>query len=193
MYKKSVSNVDTLGYPTNGTDGKDEGPGDRTSGAGNWLNWNDPLTADLQRSRAQREATSYVDRTGFYWITLAADAPDDRATYPTALDALRSLLPLYRVGVGLDGQVRVIRVNTTNQPTPLYPTGRKFDTTITGSAWQNKNKIWGMAGAWKDAGPITQSNYLNHMLNTKDLAPLGTPVHDTVLPEMLEERTWWWE
>ncbi len=191
----STANVDTFAYPSNGADYSDEGPGDRTAGFQNYLNWNDPMTADLQKSRAQREATSYVDRTGFFWITMAADVPDDRNTFPTALAALRSMLPIYRIGISLDGQVRVIRVNTTNPPTAAYPAGRKFDTTITGADWQNKNKIWGITGAWKDVNtpPITQSNYLNHMLNRKDLTPLGSPVQDTVLPEMLEERKWWWE
>lgn len=182
------------GYPSNGLNPSDAGPGDRAadraSGLTPWINWNDLRAPEPRLSRSMREATSYVDRTGYFWITLAADAADDRVQFPTALEALRSLLPLYRVGISLDGHVRVIRVNTTWKNCA----GKTFDSTLSGAGWQDKNRIWGKAGAtWNDVAPFTGANYLNHMLNTKDLLPLGSPVYDTVLPEMLAERKWWWQ
>lgn len=40
---------------------------------------------------------------------------------------------------------------------------------------------------------ITTDNYVNHELRKANGSPLGIPVHDTVLPEMLRERKWWWK
>jgi len=176
----------TVTFPTH--DLKQAGLLDMCNGAAYLTNFADNTTAYPRKSIYQRESTSYVNRTGFYWITLAADAKDDASTFPTALAAMRSMLPIYRVGVNRDGQVKVIRVRTT--PDPDDPI--TFDVTITGTDWQDKNKIWGKTGAtWSANTPITQNNYVNHELRDKDLAPRGRPIFDTVLPEMLSERKWW--
>lgn len=166
----------------------DAGLADMCNGTAFMWNWEDGNAQAPHKSSAQREATSWVHRTGYYWITLAADAKDDTSTFPSAEAALRSLLPIYRVGVSPEGQVRVIRVFNLNQE------NRSFDPTITGSDWQAKNKIWGKPGAtWDPAVPISQPNYVNHELRKANGEPLGIPIHDTVLPEMLRERKWWWK
>jgi hypothetical protein len=116
---------------------------DRTSGCMNIWNMADASAQWPNASPAQREATDYVSRTGFYWITLAPDAPDDTDTYPSAQAALRTLAPMYRVGISPEGLVKVIRVAS------VLPTDRSlndFDTTIAGADWENKNKIWGKVG-----------------------------------------------
>ncbi len=155
-------------------------------------NMADPYTNSLSDSRAQREATDYVARTGFYWITLAPDARDDTATFPSAEAALRSIAPLYRVGVSPDGEVQVLRVKPNNDD----PT-RTFDMTITGADWEQPKKIWGKPGAssptlFKFSEPVTAPHYTNHLLWEANGMPRGEPVFDTVMPEMLRDRKWWW-
>lgn len=175
-----------VAFPTHNL--KDAGLMDMCSGAAYMANFADSTTAYPRKSIYQRESTSYINRTGYFWITLAADAKDDASAFPTALAALRSMLPLYRVGISRDGQVKVIRVKT--NPDPLNPL--TFDANITGTDWQNKNKIWGKPGTTWDANtPITQVNYVNHELRNIDLSPRGSPVFDRVLPEMLSDRKWW--
>jgi len=163
------------------------GPMDRTNGCAKRRNWQDTRTAHPGDSAANREATTYVGRTGFYWITLAPDAPDDNHTFASAALAVRSLTPTYRVGVSPHGQVKVIRVRNT------YTGPRVFDATVTGSTWQDKNAIWGKNGAtWTPQAPIVRDNYINHELRNADGSPRGEPIHDLVLPEMLSDRKWWW-
>jgi type II secretory pathway pseudopilin PulG len=172
-------------FPLHNT--KDSGLADMCNALSLLRNWDDPTTSYLHRSQFQREATSYVNRTGYYWITLAADAKNDQSTFPSAEAALHSLNPIYRVGVSPDGQVKVIRVKNT------YSGPLTFDATITGSDWENKNKIWGKTGAnWIQTDPVTTPNYINHELHEADGTPRGLPVHDYVLPEMMRERKWWW-
>ena len=160
---------------------------DRCNGAGGMRNFDDYSTAYPQASNAQREATSWVGRTGYYWITLAPDAQDDSSTFPSAQAALRSITPAYRVGVSPDGHVKVIRVRNTK------PAGRTYDTWLTGALWQDKNRIWGKAGAtWTWSAAITTKNYVNHELRGPTGAPYGEPISDTVTQEMLRDRMWWW-
>jgi hypothetical protein len=138
-------------------------------------------------STAHREATDYANRTGYYWISLAPDATNDNATFPSAEAALKAMLPLYRVGISTSGNVKVIRVRTTNYE------GKNFDTAITGSDWEDKNKVWGKSGSsWTTALP-TAPNYNDHLLWEANGKPRGSPVFDVVMPEMLRDRKWWWD
>ncbi len=158
---------------------------DRCNGTAWRRNWSDRDASYPGLSAAQREATSFVNRTGFYWITLAPDAPDDTATFMTAQAALRSISPMYRVGVSPEGHVKVIRVKNTST--------RALDNTITGNDWQDKSKIWGKPGpTWSASTPIATENYVNHELRKANGSALGAPVHDTVTQEMLSRRAWWW-
>jgi len=169
-------------------DESDQGLADFSNGcAGNW-NVDDYTASEPRAAPSQREATSFVHRTGWYWITLAPDVASDVATFPSAEAVLRTLTPTYRVGVSPEGQVKVIRVKNTWDGIGPPP----FDTTFTGTAWQDKNKVWGRTGAWSLATPITTDNYINHELRTSTGAPKGRPIDDRLLPEMLRERKWWW-
>jgi len=143
-------------------------------------------TPYFKESAAQREATDYVGRSGYYWISLAPDAVNDNATFPSAEAALKAMLPLYRVGVSPDGNVKVIRVHTTNYEK------KTFDTTITGTDWENKNKVWGKSGGAWSVSPPSAPNYNNHELNNANGSPRGEPICDVVMPEMLRDRKWWW-
>lgn len=166
----------------------DQGPGDRCSGMRHFLNFDDSTTDDPRRSQFQREATSYVDRTGYYWITLASDATNDASEFPTADAARRSLGSVYRVGVSPSGGVRVLRVAST------YDGPHTFDLDFMGSNWQNKQRLWGKAIAtWNGITPVTTRNYINHRPHNADMTPTCLPAYDVATPFMMEHRAWWWE
>ena len=164
---------------------RDIGVGDMCNTYGGQMCFGDN-TPYFKESPMQREATDYVNRTGYYWVSLAPDATNDNATFPSAEAALKAMLPLYRVGVSPDGNVKVIRVHTTNYDKKV------FDTTITGMDWENKNKIWGKSGASWSRSPPTAPNYANHQLHNADGSSRGLPIVDVVMPEMLRDRKWWW-
>jgi len=159
---------------------------DRCSGQAATQNSFDHTSARWGQSRVQREATDFVDRTGFYWITLAPDTRNDDGRYTSPEVALRDLGPIYRVGVSPAGDVKVIRVRTTNYQK------RSFDPAITGVDWENKNKIWGFGSASFDYSKPSAPNYMNHALHNPDYSPRGEPVVDVVMPEMIRDRKWWW-
>ena len=165
---------------------------DRTGGFMNSPNIADDHSQWPTSSPAQREATDYVNRTGFYWITLAPDAADDTSTYPSAAAALETLKPMYRVGISPEGLVKVLPVATT------YINGHTaadFDTAITGANWENRNSIWGQVGnsIYGYKTPVTQPNYMNHQLWNADGSPRGSPVFDMVVSDMMQQRMWWWK
>jgi prepilin-type N-terminal cleavage/methylation domain-containing protein len=172
---------------------QDLGLADMCSGERRRPNFADYTATYPSDSRFQREATDYVDRTGFHWITLAKDAPatEDAGEYPNAIAATRSMFPMYRVGISPEGTVRVVRVSMSRRETDIKP----FDMAITGTDWETPAKIWGKPGAttWNPTVQPTAINYMNHALRNIDGSPRGTPVTDFVLPEMLSERKWWLE
>jgi len=158
--------------------------GDRCNQAGYMRNWEERTTPYLDNSPSQREATSYVARTGYYWITLAPDAVNDLSTFADERAALRSLAPMYRVGVSPSGLVRVIRVSSSGNP--------DFDDWLTGADWQDRKKIWGRnTASWNPAVPVTTANYVNHELRDEFGRPRGSPIDDVVTAEMLRDRKWW--
>lgn len=119
------------------------------------------------------EATSWVKRSGYHYITLAPDQHQDRDTYPDLDAYLDELSPCYRVGISPDGDVRVLRVRRTPLP------GQALDTTLTGSDWNTT--------------AATDLYYRNGLLTDATGKPQGSPVIDTVSAEMLQLRTWWWK
>lgn len=123
--------------------------------------------------RRHPEASSWVSRSGFDYITLAPDVTHDNDRYPSADAYVRELSPCYRVGISPYGEVRVVRVRTTP------PAGKLLDTTISGSGWNTKT--------------TTDVFYQNGLLTNADGTPRGEPVIDAVIPEMLLQRTWWWQ
>ncbi|MBN8524249.1 MAG: type II secretion system protein [Planctomycetes bacterium] len=119
------------------------------------------------------EGSSFVARSGSYFITLAPDAGDDNDVFAGVQAALRSVTPMYRVAVGRYGDVRVVRVRTADD------LGRVRDPTVTGSLWQDK--------------PTVTSYYQGQLLTNADGTPRGTPITDVLTPEMMSERSWWWQ
>jgi len=120
------------------------------------------------------EATWLARRSGAYWITLAPDVADDNDAFADAASALRSITPCYRVGIGLLGDVQVVRVRTS--PPPEDP------------AWVLDTVLH--AGTWGSAA-VTSVHYQRNQRTLADGTPTGRPVHDTVTPEMLRDRVWW--
>jgi hypothetical protein len=119
------------------------------------------------------EASNFHARSGFHYITLAADALDDRDTFPDADAYVRQLSPCYRVGISEFGEVTVVRVRNTPPP------GKTLDTTITGADW--------------NASAVTNVFYQDGQLTNADGSPRGEPIVDTVTPAMLQQRSWWWQ
>jgi prepilin-type N-terminal cleavage/methylation domain-containing protein len=119
------------------------------------------------------EGSSFVTRTGSYFITLAPDAPDDNDVFVGVQEAQRSVTPMYRVAVGRFGDVRVIRVRNTDD------LGRVRDPTVTGNLWQNNATV--------------AVYYQGQMLTNADGSSRGTPITDILTPEMMSERSWWWQ
>lgn len=120
----------------------------------------------------REEATSYEDRTGTWWITLAPDTTDNDQ-FASAADAMRSLMPAYRVGINRLGDVRVVKITNNSA-------GAVFETKITGGSWNNK---------------ATTDLWLSHKLlvdrSGGKPVPLGMPVETFLTPEMLANRSWW--
>ena len=128
-------------------------------------------TGGVWRSRRE-EATSYESRTGTWWITLAPDTTDNDQ-FASAADAMRSLMPAFRVGINRLGDVRVVKITNNSA-------GAVFETKITGSSWENK---------------ATTDQWLSSKLlvdrSSGRPVPLGMPVETFLTPEMLADRSWW--
>ncbi len=130
-------------------------------------------------SGAAAEGSWSASRSGHYYITLGPDAVTDNDSFPNATVALRSLMPLYRVGVSPFGEVIVRRVRTSPRP------GEVFDTVLSGTDWNVKAK--------------TDLNYRDHQLVNKVTVPVvkytrrGRPITDLLTPEMLSGRIWWFQ
>ena len=128
---------------------------------------------------AAAEGSWSASRSGYYFITLGPDAATDNDVFPDAVAAMRSLLPLYRVGVSPFGEVVIRRVRTSPR------TGETFDTVLSGGDWNVKAK--------------TDLYYRDHQLVNKVTVPVttyprrGRPVTDLLTPEMLRDRIWWWQ
>ena len=119
-------------------------------------------------------ATSFQERSGYWYVTLCPDVVIDSDKFTSVGEALRSLTPMFRVGVNAQGDVRVVQVHTT------LPAGRTLDDVLTDNGWQDK----------------TQTNlYFQYNLRTKDIngTPAGEPIVDTLVPDMLLKRVFWYK
>jgi type II secretory pathway pseudopilin PulG len=114
------------------------------------------------------EASNFTARTGYYYITLAPDATDDRYLFTTAQQALNTLMPMYRVGVSTLGEVRVTEVH------PVMPGNVSLDTTH--------------ADSWWDSGALG-GTYFNNLLTTANGPAM--PVEDFLTAPMLQHRQFW--
>jgi len=122
--------------------------------------------------KENHEAVSFEPRTGYFLITLAPDAPSDDDVFPTAEMALRSMTPMFRVGISRLGEVKIIQVGN------RVPSGKTFDTNLSGTKWNSKSDT---------------DKYVRRKMVTKlnSNLPNGPPVTDFVTAEMLRDRTWW--
>jgi type II secretory pathway pseudopilin PulG len=130
-------------------------------------------------SGAAAEGSWSATRSGYFFITLGPDLATDVDTYPSASSALRAIMPLYRVGISIFGEIVVRRVMNSSR------SGIAYETTISGAGWQNR---------------VTTDNYYrDHQLITRSWPawerpkydPRGTPLTDFVTETMLENRLWW--
>ena len=118
-----------------------------------------------------QEASSYDQRTGYWWVTLAPDAANDNDVFPNAEAAMQSVTPMYRVGVNKFGEVKVVKVRTS------IPSGTVLDTTIVGAGWNNL--------------ATTTAHYQLNQLTNADGTALGMPAEDFATASMMQNRQWW--
>jgi hypothetical protein len=174
---------------------RDIGLGDRCNGFGYVPNLTDPQFHYVNEAHPmQREATDFTSRHGYFWTTLAPDVLTDDSQFSSAEAAIKSMTPMYRVGVSVDGEVTVIRVRTTPEGPSVYDRGNStLDATITGSDWDLPSKIWGGPFRYVPGGICDGPNYYGHMLREADGSPRGFPVVGSLWPDMLRNRVWWWQ
>jgi prepilin-type N-terminal cleavage/methylation domain-containing protein len=116
------------------------------------------------------EVAHYVDRTGFWYITLGPDVDTDKDTFDSPQQALATMMPMMRVGVSPLGEVKLVEVKRRMKPGVTLDGPR-------GDAW------------WQTCSHTGPESYYNNLL----WATTGTamPVEDFVTPEMLANRQWW--
>jgi prepilin-type N-terminal cleavage/methylation domain-containing protein len=133
------------------------------------------------------ESINYSRHTNGAFITLAPDSPDGRDDFPTAADALKSLMPMYRVFVSATGIIEVVKVRWNDgvlqeaiaaggTPWPSDPA------TFKDAAYLEDNFRYGWLHA--TGYPASKKFY-------GDFIPRGRPITDQVSPEMMARRIWW--
>jgi prepilin-type N-terminal cleavage/methylation domain-containing protein len=146
--------------------GQQNPPGDNGQwyNSANASNDNVPFSAD--------PATSFFDRTGYFFITLAPDVDQDSDSFGNVDQAYASIMPAYRVGVSAIGNVEVFPVHTTLLP------GTQLDATFSSTAdWTNPT--------------TTSSYYQNNELTNADGSPRGTPIYDRLTTTMMQTPQCW--
>jgi len=116
------------------------------------------------------EASDYDNVTGMFYITLGPDIATDTVGFANANQALASMMPMYRVGISHQGEVKIIKVAAT------MPAGTKLDPKWQGSIWQ-ENAV-GYDGFWNNLALSAQGVAL-------------TPAQDFVTPQMMTNMQWW--
>jgi hypothetical protein len=120
-------------------------------------------------------ASSYAERSGWFWITLAPDAEQATDTFPSAADALRALKPAVRVGVNRFGDVRVVPISAL-MPADIAD-AYQLDPVLRGPKWDDQAALL----------PLYQRNQRTDAAGD----PLGIPADGFLTQEMLEQRVWW--
>jgi len=117
-------------------------------------------------------ATSFFDRTGYFFITLAPDVDQDTDHFGNVDQAYASIMPAYRVGVSAIGNVEIFPVHTTLAP------GTQLDTTFSSvTDWTTST--------------TTSSYYQQNELTNADGTPRGTPITDRLTTTMMQTPQIW--
>lgn len=125
------------------------------------------------------EVGSYLQHTGAWYITLGPDLPDtpdaDQGRYASAMDAIKSMMPMFRVYVTPGGEIGTFEVSPW-LPKPPRP-AVTWDSTVNAAAWQSSTFL--------------STNYPDGSLREADHTPRSRPVVDFLVPEMLVNANWW--
>lgn len=137
--------------------------------------------SDASDRGMRTEVGTFSRSSGGWWITLAPDSLDDQDTFPSAEEALRSLMPMYRVFVSSFGEIRVVAVSRTPVTDGLTP----FPATE--SWWRTGTNTLAMFG---------QDRLVDDTIKASDgktgVGPtIGRPITDFITPAMLAERQVW--
>jgi prepilin-type N-terminal cleavage/methylation domain-containing protein len=133
------------------------------------------------------EVTHFDKHTGGWFITLAPDVLVDQRSFPTAQEALASMLPMVRVWVGTHGAVKVL------------PVRRREGAFAGRTLWPPTPDTW-LSTTGSSANPIWQRCRMGflHATETRNpsqspafLRPTGQPITDIVNTQMLTQRQWW--
>jgi prepilin-type N-terminal cleavage/methylation domain-containing protein len=140
---------------------------------------------DSEAEYDKPEVGHFLRHNGGWHITLARDARSDTAVFPSAKDALDSILPAWRVFVGANGIVDLIYVQRRQDwpvSLPVWPAnpGDWLDTGSTGTnaVWRNCRLGWLHTA---DTGNNTAAK----------LVPRGRPINNILSERMLRDRIWW--
>lgn len=134
------------------------------------------------------EVAHFTSHTGGWYLTLGPDMTRDTDVFPTAREALDSILPAYRVFVGRSGAIRATRVQRRADGyldgkqtwPPLASDWQRTATTTGNLLWQRCRKGWLHQAS---AGDPNNPNY--------NLVPVGKPISTVVTERMLTDRIWW--
>lgn len=132
-------------------------------------------------SAALPEATHFSAASGGFFITLGPDALDDNDQFPTAKDALDSLMPLYRVFVSSFGEVRVIAVSRS----PRYGSMTAFPDNENWWRTGNNTVNYFGEGRYNTKATTYSDNTTGNGVYT------GQPITDFIEADMLANRSVW--
>ncbi len=133
------------------------------------------------------ESIHYARHTHAAFITLAPDSPDDRDSFGSATEALRSMMPMVRVKVNLSGTVEVVPVR--------WNDGVLAEAVAAGGTpWPATPAVWNdpiQLHAEYRYGWLAETGVPTYQVQYSRLKPRGRPITDQVSPEMLSRRVWW--
>ena len=116
------------------------------------------------------EVSQYVNRSGYFYITLGRDASEvEKDTFGNPDELIRTLLPAIRVGINRYGEVKVVTVRHSLQA------GQELDPTAAGTWWN------------KSSPAVCRDGYAGNVLGTTG----QQPVSDALTREMVQGRQWW--
>lgn len=160
------------------------GPGDAKA----WQTWDN---GSQSFPVPNGESIHYARHTSRAFITLAPDSRDDRDTFDSASQALRTLLPMHRVYVSTTGSIGSFSVRHDDDALAKY-------TAAGHTLWPANPAVLQMSSA-ADQTWVEQNDRFGwlHTVNANagtsywDLVPRGTPITDQVSTEMMTRRIWW--